>query len=406
MIVTSEFDRWQTAAGDPKKDRLDILGIDETGQLVLAELKRGQASSHVDLQALKYAALVSRFDKDSLIDAHRRFLNSRGSQPVSIEDAAARLESHVEGPLDPDLWQIPRIVLFAHGFDQNITNTVVWLSETGLDISLLRYQLYRTDGDPVFVVSQMYPTPETEEFILAPKREEVKQAKAEAKSERRQRTSVKILAAEKALSEGTPLHMEPFGVNEELKERFMAWLNEDQARAEGTWTGDPTEPIVWAYDGSRGKPSTLANRAFAEATGVNRALNGAQWWVTHDGTSLADLAAQHVEAKKATRDWSDLHALLSQLPEDRWTTYGDVAQVIGTAPQPLGQHLATCDQCEHAYQVLTNTGAPSENFAWTDPTETRTPQEVLQAQGVNFDDGIANPSQRLTLQELQALRET
>lgn len=33
-IITSEYDRWQTAGGDPVLDRLDILAVDPDGRLV------------------------------------------------------------------------------------------------------------------------------------------------------------------------------------------------------------------------------------------------------------------------------------------------------------------------------------------------------------------------------------
>ena len=242
-IVAIEFDRWQTFAGDVKKDRLDILAIDSSGRLLIAELKRGQATSHVDLQSLKYAAAVSRFDPETLTQAYQRFLNSRTEREVTIEEAKQRLEDHIDGPLEQETWLQPRIALIAHGFDESVTNTVVWLSEAGLDIALLRYQLYGTSGDPLFVISQMYPTPETEEFILAPRRDEVEQTKAKAKTEQRQKDAVKILAAENALEIGTTLHLEPSGINEDLRESCKEWLSEDPSREEGFWTGDVSAPI-------------------------------------------------------------------------------------------------------------------------------------------------------------------
>ena len=61
-VVTSEYDRWQTASGEPVKDRLDILGIDPDGRLVVVELKRDAAPHSVHMQAVNYAAMVSRFD--------------------------------------------------------------------------------------------------------------------------------------------------------------------------------------------------------------------------------------------------------------------------------------------------------------------------------------------------------
>jgi hypothetical protein len=400
-IVAIEFDKWQTYTGGLKKDRLDVLAIDSGGRLVVAELKRGPSTSHVDLQALKYAAAVSRFDPETLIEAHRRFLSARSGTPIDTEMAAQALEDHIDGPLELETLRQPRVVLVAHSFDESVTNTVVWLSESGLDIVLLRYQLYATSGEPLFVVSQMYPTPETEEFILAPRREEVEQTKAKTKSGQRQKDAVKVLAAEGAIEIGTKLHLKPSGINEDLREGLAQWLAADPVRAEGIWTGDPAEPIEWAYNGERGKPSSFATQALEEATGIERALNGAEWWALDNGQSLAKLASQYVEAKKASRDWSDLHGILKVLPPDRWTTYGDLAEAIGTAPQPLGQHLAGCSECVNAVQVLTADGTPAANFAWRDPADDRSPRAVLEEQGVLFGlDGTANGSQRLSVNEL------
>jgi hypothetical protein len=72
LVVTSEFDRW-TSRGGAERDRLDILGLDSEGRLVVAELKRDVAPDTVEMQAIKYAAMASRFDIDALADAYREF---------------------------------------------------------------------------------------------------------------------------------------------------------------------------------------------------------------------------------------------------------------------------------------------------------------------------------------------
>lgn len=402
LIVTSEYDRWQNSVGDPRKDRIDILGIDSGGNLVIIELKRDAASSDVDLQALKYAALVSRFSDDTLIDAHQRFLSKRKGTAVGVDEAQAALESHIDGPLDPEAWTQPTLVLVANSFPDTVTNTVVWLSEAGLDLRLLRYQMYATGGDPLLVVSQIYPVPDTEEFLLAPRREEVKQAKEKTRARQRQRDVVKVLAEAGLPEAGTRLHLEPAGVNEDLREQVTVWLAVDPSRGEATWTGDVSEPIHWHYTNERGKPTTFATQALEEATGVRRALAGPQWWRLEDGMNLAELARE-IQGTRSGRDWSDLHDLLLRLPADRWTTYGDVAKVVGTAPQPLGQHLADCDECVNAVQVLASSGMPAPNFRWSDPDDTRTPQEVLEAQGVRFTPAGADPAQRLRESDLRSL---
>ena len=50
-IVTFEFSGWQSRSGS-EADRLDLLGIDAAGHLVVAELKRGVAPDTVEMQAI------------------------------------------------------------------------------------------------------------------------------------------------------------------------------------------------------------------------------------------------------------------------------------------------------------------------------------------------------------------
>lgn len=56
LIVTFEFGQWWSAShGQAAADRL-VLGLDESGHLVVAELKHDAAPDTVEMQALKYAA--------------------------------------------------------------------------------------------------------------------------------------------------------------------------------------------------------------------------------------------------------------------------------------------------------------------------------------------------------------
>lgn len=71
LVITFEFDRWMTGVGTATWERLVVLGLDRTGRLVVAELKRDRASDAVVVQALNYAAMVSRFSLDLLAEAFR-----------------------------------------------------------------------------------------------------------------------------------------------------------------------------------------------------------------------------------------------------------------------------------------------------------------------------------------------
>jgi RecB family endonuclease NucS len=68
-IVTTQYDKWSSISGDLARERLDLLGLDKSGQLVVVEPKRG-TDSRIHLQAITYAALVAGFSKETLADAH------------------------------------------------------------------------------------------------------------------------------------------------------------------------------------------------------------------------------------------------------------------------------------------------------------------------------------------------
>ena len=55
---------------------------------MVAELKRDRAPETVEMQAIKYAAMASRFTEDTLVEQHARFL-SRPGMPVDQEHGSA-----------------------------------------------------------------------------------------------------------------------------------------------------------------------------------------------------------------------------------------------------------------------------------------------------------------------------
>lgn len=113
--------------------------------------------------------------------------------------------------------------------------------------------------------------------------------------------------------------------------------------------------------------------------------NGWAFWRVEDGRKLADVRAvyrgQKPESKSSAPpfNWSRLHAILEALPEGRWTTYGDLADAVGAATQPLGGHIADCPQCANAHRILNHHARVAPNFTWTDRADQRDPEQMLQS---------------------------
>jgi len=103
-------------------------------------------------------------------------------------------------------------------------------------------------------------------------------------------------------------------------------------------------------------------------------------------------------------DWSRINAAIAAIPRGRWTTYGDLAQLGGTAAMPVGQHIANTPALGNAYRVLGSDGKPRPDFHWDSPDDTREVIAVLTADGVRFQvNGAAETTQRITAAELSAL---
>jgi hypothetical protein len=173
MIVASQYDRWVTPGGAEAKDRLDLLGLDKDGRLVVAELKRGRAPDTVEMQAVKYAAMTSRFTLNKLAELHARFLERTSAQSLTNEEAEEKLQAHVAADVElaPELFASPRIVLVAESYADTTVTSVVWLAEQGVDLTLRRYKAYETGGGETIVsVSQIYPVADVGNWLMGPGR--------------------------------------------------------------------------------------------------------------------------------------------------------------------------------------------------------------------------------------------
>ena len=164
QVVTCEYDRWQSASGDAVADRLDILAIGPDGRLVVVELKRGAAPHTIHMQAVNYAAMVSRLTLGDVAELYAAFRTRRG-QPMDAESALTLLTTQFL--LTSETIRRPRIVLVASDFPPAVTASVVWLNEQDVDLSLIRFRPYRLeDGQLVVSFNRLFPVPDVEEFTI------------------------------------------------------------------------------------------------------------------------------------------------------------------------------------------------------------------------------------------------
>jgi hypothetical protein len=157
LVISEEFSSWVSS-----DRRIDLLAVDSEARLIVIELKRTADDSLVDLQALRYAAMVSQMTFEEAVGTYRSYLEKRGR----TDDAEKLLldffgwPAAAAGRFGEDV----RIVLAAADFSAEVTSTVLWLNERDLDIRCVRMQPYRLGSSLVLDVQQIIPLPEAIDF--------------------------------------------------------------------------------------------------------------------------------------------------------------------------------------------------------------------------------------------------
>jgi hypothetical protein len=157
MVLAEEFGDWEDSSR-----RIDLLALDKEGNLVVVELKRDHDGGHMELQALRYAAMVSTMTFTDAVDAHQRYLKGLGRE----DDARAAILQHLEWdePHEDVFAQDVRIVLVSADFSSEITSTVLWLNERGLDIRCVRVEPYKLDNRILLDIQPIIPLPEAADY--------------------------------------------------------------------------------------------------------------------------------------------------------------------------------------------------------------------------------------------------
>lgn len=176
LIIAEEFCEWE----DSRK-RIDLLGIDKQARLVVIELKRDETGSHMELQAIRYASMVSKLTFERAVEIFGQFLKKNGDSRNAKTELLKFLDWDESDASDfePEV----RIVLAAAEFSKELTTSVLWLNEWELDIRCVRLKPYKS-GDQVFVdVQQIIPLPEAEDYQIRV-REQIEQRREAQRSSR------------------------------------------------------------------------------------------------------------------------------------------------------------------------------------------------------------------------------
>jgi hypothetical protein len=172
LVIAEEFCEW-----DESKRRVDLLGVDRDANLVVIELKRTEDGGHMELQAIRYAAMVSAMSFSKAVEAYSRYLERHELK----DDAETALLQFLnwDAANEETFGQDVRIVLVSAEFSKEITTSVLWLNEHAVDIRCVRLRPYALENRVLLDVQQVIPLPEADSYTvqLKKKAEENRQAK-------------------------------------------------------------------------------------------------------------------------------------------------------------------------------------------------------------------------------------
>ena len=157
LIIAEEFSEWLDS-----QRRIDLLAIDKSASLVVIELKRTETGEHMELQAIRYAAMVSTLTFKRTVEIYQGFLDQ--NDPGQTAEASILSFLGWDEPQEEDFALNTRIVLVSSNFSRELTTSVMWLNERGLDIRCIRIIPYKHNNHTLVDIQPIIPLPEAESY--------------------------------------------------------------------------------------------------------------------------------------------------------------------------------------------------------------------------------------------------
>lgn len=168
MVIAEEYGEWEDS-----NRRIDLLCLSKDASLVVVEIKRTDDGGHMELQAIRYAAMVSSMTLDQAIAAHGK---TRGGD-VDVARAEVLGFLQLSDVDEAELTGEVRIVLVSANFSTELTTAVLWLNRRDIDITCIRLRPYRHGADVLIAVTQIIPLPESADYEVKVRAQEKEKRK-------------------------------------------------------------------------------------------------------------------------------------------------------------------------------------------------------------------------------------
>lgn len=167
LVIAEEFSDWEDS-----NNRIDLLCIDRSARLVVVELKRTVDGGYMDLQAIRYAAMVAKMTFATAVLSLKNHLAKNNIDA----DAEQMILDHLD-------WEEPQedfatevcIVLASAAFSKELTTSIMWLAEHEIEIRCIKISPYKYEHNVFLDIQPIFPLPEATDYevrLKAKEREE------------------------------------------------------------------------------------------------------------------------------------------------------------------------------------------------------------------------------------------
>lgn len=297
LVIAEEFSEWEGS-----KRRIDLLAIDKDANLVVIELKRSEDGGHMELQSLRYAAMISTMTFERAVEVYSDFLKTLGSNLIARDSLLEFLGW--DEPDEERFAQDVRIVLAGAEFSKELTTTVLWLCELGLDIRCIRIKPYSDNGKVLLDIQQVIPLPEAAEYQV--KFKEKQQKERESRNTPRDLTKYDVTRDGKVVA-GLPKRQAILAV---VKHLCDSGISPKQIVECITWRRNS---LFWTIEGKLDSDEFVRRASDAKRNG--RTFDPLRYFIAEEELIHADGHTYALTNQWGNRTFAAIQSLLTQFPD-------------------------------------------------------------------------------------------
>jgi hypothetical protein len=161
LLIQKEFSGF-----DDTNERLDLLGIDKQGNLIIIENKLDDSGKDVTGQVLKYVSFCSSLTKEQIKDIYQDYLDKQGIIEKAEDNLTDFLNISDFEELSLNSGQTQRIMIIARYFRKEVTSPILWLMNYKLRIQCFKVTVFQYKEQLFLDIEQIIPMKDAEEYLI------------------------------------------------------------------------------------------------------------------------------------------------------------------------------------------------------------------------------------------------